>query len=188
MTKPTKWLLHRAQTRISLVTHLLRSDSLSSVWRIAGTLATQKAHCEDLSGWSESSLSAHAMLLVLSWLKWCAPNKHSDQPAQLLSLIRILTSLLSKTYSCRLIWIFAGCMSFCTFRTIKTKSIYFFFLKLHILIFLIFKTKLKTQTASVFKVVQACSLKQNFHKFLSKTIQFLTQFETSNEIMVLFVP
>ena len=70
MTKPAKWPVHPAKTRISLCICPVW-QSLLSAWRKVGSLATHKAHSEDsirlggCPGWSESSLGARVILLVL---------------------------------------------------------------------------------------------------------------------------
>ena len=73
MTKPTKWHVRPAKTQISLDIRPVWSESLLSAWRKLGPLATHWAHSEDSDqtvgecpGWSESSLGAHDILLVLS--------------------------------------------------------------------------------------------------------------------------
>ena len=47
MTTPTKWPVCPVQTRISLGIHPVWSESLLSVWRNLGFLATKWAHSED---------------------------------------------------------------------------------------------------------------------------------------------
>ena len=47
MTKPTKWLVRPAKTRISLGIRPVWSESSLSAWRKLGSLATHWAHSED---------------------------------------------------------------------------------------------------------------------------------------------
>ena len=47
MTKPTKWHVHPAKTQISLGICLVWLESLLSIWRRLGSLATHWAHIED---------------------------------------------------------------------------------------------------------------------------------------------
>ena len=68
MTKPTKWHVRPAKIQISLGIRPVWSESSLSAWRKLGSLATHSAHSEDCDQTgSESSLGAHAILLVLSW-------------------------------------------------------------------------------------------------------------------------
>ena len=73
MTKPTKWPLRPAKTQISLGIRPVWSESSLSAWRNIVSSATHWAHCKDWSdwggcpGWSESSLGAQIIWLVLSW-------------------------------------------------------------------------------------------------------------------------
>ena len=73
MTKPTKWHVHPAKTRISLGICPVWSDSLSSAWRKLGSLATHWAHSEDSdqTGCMPRLIRVFAgrtvILLVLSW-------------------------------------------------------------------------------------------------------------------------
>ena len=76
MTKPTKWHVRPAKTRIRPVW----SESSLSAWRKLGSLATNWAHSEDgCPGWSESSRgtqsfcwfcheAAHMYVLIYLWL------------------------------------------------------------------------------------------------------------------------
>ena len=70
VTKPTQWHLRPAKTRISLGIRPVWSESSLSAWRKLGSLATHWAHSEDYSDQTGrmSSLCAHAILLVLSWV------------------------------------------------------------------------------------------------------------------------
>ena len=66
MTKPTKWHVRPAKTQISLgIRPVWSESSLCAQW-VAKDSSFLHADSED-SGWSESSLGAHAILLVLSW-------------------------------------------------------------------------------------------------------------------------
>ena len=73
MTKPTKLPVRPAKTQISLDIRPVWSESSLSVWRHMGSSATHWAHSEDsdqigrMPGWSEFSLGAQIILLVLSW-------------------------------------------------------------------------------------------------------------------------
>ena len=73
MTKSTKWPLCTAKTKISLGIPTVWGEPLLSTWRNIGSSATQLSPLWRLirlcgcSGWSESSLGAHIILLVLSW-------------------------------------------------------------------------------------------------------------------------
>ena len=70
MTKSTKWHVCLAKTQISQNIRPVWSESALSTWRKLGSLAThwaQQRLWSNWSGWSESSLVAHAFLLVLSW-------------------------------------------------------------------------------------------------------------------------
>ena len=61
MTNPTKWHVRPAKTRISLGIHTVWSESsLCTQW-------VARIRLDGCPGWSESSLGAHAILLVLSW-------------------------------------------------------------------------------------------------------------------------
>ena len=64
-TKPTKWHVRPAKTQISLGIRPGRSVSSQSAWRKNWPLATHWVHSEDCDQ-TESSLGAHATLLVLS--------------------------------------------------------------------------------------------------------------------------
>ena len=65
--KNTKWPVHPAMTQICLGIRPVWSESSLSRWRNTGSLATLRAHSEDwCPSWSESSLGAHVILLVLS--------------------------------------------------------------------------------------------------------------------------
>ena len=71
ITKPTKWPVRSANTQISLGIRPVWSKSSLSAWRNIGSLTSYWVHSEDWSdcrmpGWSESSLGAHLILLVLS--------------------------------------------------------------------------------------------------------------------------
>ena len=70
-TKPAKWLVRPAKTQLSIGIHPDWSESSLSAWRNVGFLATHKTHGEDWSDRAnaqadQSSLGAHAILLVLS--------------------------------------------------------------------------------------------------------------------------
>ena len=73
LTKPTKWHVHPAKTQISLGIHPVWSESLLCTQWVAKDSSFLHADSEDwsdwadASSWSESSLGAHAILLVLSW-------------------------------------------------------------------------------------------------------------------------
>ena len=68
MTKPTKWHVRPAKTRIILGIRPVWSESSLSAWRKLGSLATHWAQAKTLMrlgrspGWSESLLGAHAIL------------------------------------------------------------------------------------------------------------------------------
>ena len=67
MTKLTKWHV-REKTQISLGIRPVWSESSLSAWRKLGSLVTHEAHSEDSdqSSWSESSLGAQSILLILT--------------------------------------------------------------------------------------------------------------------------
>ena len=73
MTKPTKWHVRPAKTRISMGICPDCSESSLSAWGKLGSLLTIERIAKILirlggcPGWSESSLGSHAILLVLSW-------------------------------------------------------------------------------------------------------------------------
>ena len=85
--KTNKVTVRPAKTQISLGIRPVWSESLLSAWRKLGSLATHWAQAKTLirlggcPGISESSLGAHATLLVLSWggsfflLKFCFAEK-----------------------------------------------------------------------------------------------------------------
>ena len=54
MTKPTKWPVHPAKTRIGLGIRPVWSESSLSAWRIIGSLATHKVHSKDWSDWAHA--------------------------------------------------------------------------------------------------------------------------------------
>ena len=68
-TKPTKWHLRPVKTQIKLGIRPVWSASFLSTWGRLKSLAIIRAHSEasDQTGWSESSLGAKVILLVLSW-------------------------------------------------------------------------------------------------------------------------
>ena len=68
-TKPTKWHVRPAKTQINLGIRPVSSESSLSTWERLKSLAIIRAHSEasDQTGWSESSLGAKVILLVLSW-------------------------------------------------------------------------------------------------------------------------
>ena len=71
MTKPTKWPVRPAMTRISLGICPVWSESSLSAWRNIGPLATHWAHSKDWSDWVDAKADpslrwAHVILLVLS--------------------------------------------------------------------------------------------------------------------------
>ena len=73
MSKPTKWRVRPAKSQISLGIRPVWSESSLSVWRNIGPLTTYWAHSEDSDqtgrmpwGWSQYSLGANIILLVLS--------------------------------------------------------------------------------------------------------------------------
>ena len=67
MRKPTKWL-RQAKTQISLAIRPVWSESSLCAQWLGKDPSFLHADSEDWSlGWSESSLGAHAILLVLSW-------------------------------------------------------------------------------------------------------------------------
>ena len=80
MIKPTKWSVRPAKTQFSLGIRQVWSESSLFAWRSIGSWATPECTAKTLirlgripirlcgcPGWSESSLGAHAILLVLSW-------------------------------------------------------------------------------------------------------------------------
>ena len=106
MTKPTKWHVRPAKTRISLGIRPVWPESSLSAWRKLGSLPTHWAHSEDSdqTGRMPRLIWVFAgrtvILLVLSWggsdesrhEKTCfmpyANNNDADQPAHPHSLIR----------------------------------------------------------------------------------------------------
>ena len=72
MTKPTKWHVRPAKTRISLDIRTVWSVfavRMKKSWVLSYPLSAQRRliRLGGCQGWSESSLGAHAILLVLSW-------------------------------------------------------------------------------------------------------------------------
>ena len=73
MTKPTKWHVRPVKTQISLGICPVWSESSQCAQWVAKDPMFLYADSEDsdqtgrMPGWSESSLGAHAILLVLSW-------------------------------------------------------------------------------------------------------------------------
>ena len=72
-TKPTKWHVRPAKTQINLGIRPVWSKSSLSTWGKLKSLAIIRAQTKPLMrlggcpGWSESSLGAKVILLVLSW-------------------------------------------------------------------------------------------------------------------------
>ena len=72
LTKPTRWSVCPAKTLISYSICTIWSESLLSTWRKLGSLVTRWAHSKTVirlggcPSWSESSLGAQVILLVLS--------------------------------------------------------------------------------------------------------------------------
>ena len=68
-TKPIKWHVRPAKTQINLGIRPVWSESSLSTWGRLKSLAIIRAHSEasDQTGWSESSLGANVILLVLTW-------------------------------------------------------------------------------------------------------------------------
>ena len=68
-TKPTKWHVRPVKTQINLGIHPVWSESSLSTWGRLKSLAITRVHREtsNQTGWSESSLGAKVILLVLSW-------------------------------------------------------------------------------------------------------------------------
>ena len=84
MTKPTKWHVRPAKTRISLGIHPIWSVfAVRSMFSYGSKLSSCGQRI--LWGWSEPSLGEHVTLLVLSWgglymdfkEKWCEPQKQA---------------------------------------------------------------------------------------------------------------
>ena len=75
MTKPTKWHVRPAKTQLSLGIRPVWSESSPCAQSVAKVPRCLNAASKDSDqngrmrcpGWSESSLGAHAILLVLSW-------------------------------------------------------------------------------------------------------------------------
>ena len=63
MTKPTKWHVRPAKTRISLGIGPVWSESSLSAWRKLGSLATNQAHSELWSDWADAQAD-----LSLRWV------------------------------------------------------------------------------------------------------------------------
>ena len=94
-----------AQQRLRSACPSTQSDQSSlSEWRKLGSLATRWGHSEDsdqtgrMQGWSESSLGAHAILLVLSWVGsfvWLQKVSFKDHhvPFSCIKYLNSLTSL-----------------------------------------------------------------------------------------------
>ena len=72
-TKPTKWYVRPVKTQINLGIRPVWSESWLSTWGKLRSLTIIRAHSEasdqtgGCSGWSQSSLGAKVILLVLSW-------------------------------------------------------------------------------------------------------------------------
>ena len=77
MTKPSKWLMCPAKTKISLGFRPVWSESSLSAWRKLVSLATHWAHSEDLSDLADAQADlslrwAHTQFVGvdMSWLEW----------------------------------------------------------------------------------------------------------------------
>ena len=77
MTKPTKWHVRPANTRISLGICPVWSESSLSAWRNLGSLATHWVHSEDWSDWADAQADlnlrwahTHFVGFVMSYLIW----------------------------------------------------------------------------------------------------------------------
>ena len=71
MTKPTKWPLRRAKTRISLGICPLWSESLQFPWRNIGPLTTYWAHSEDWSDWTDAQADLSLRWAHMSFCWFC---------------------------------------------------------------------------------------------------------------------
>ena len=108
----TKWHVRPAKTQISLGICPVWSESSLSAWRKLGSLVTHWAQSEDSDqtggkpSWSESSLGAHAILLVLSWggsnMFWCSGHPLSILDGLLASRARSDTCwIFNKLNTCK---------------------------------------------------------------------------------------